>query len=124
MTAKGMAMAHRSGLQRGAILNLRCTSLEATLRRSLGEMTPKQRQDHAKGSEITLSKPTGSLSSAGRWQLVFESLGECLPQPSVPSAVARSPSLRRSRVNAQVVMPDAERKIMANTRARLQQRRS
>ena len=120
-TAQGMVMAERSGLERGAILDLRCTSLEATLRRSLGEMTPKQRQDQAKGYEITLSKPTGSLPVGVDGSL--SSRGACSAPVVGIIGGGTIMKLCRYRTTDHLVMPAAEREIMVNTRARLRQRR-
>ena len=120
--AKGLAMCHTTGIQRGALINLRCRSLEAALQRTIGGLTPTERDKQASGEHVEPKPARGRISvmsdgslSDKRWATAAD-IGTLMG--------GDLSHLQRNRKDLEVPMPPRERKMLDNTLRIAEERRS
>lgn len=120
--AKGHVFARRSGIQRGAKMNFRCTSLEATLRRSVGEHTPAERIASAKGETVEPKAAMGAVSVKADGSLSTSRWAGSVGQVGMLSGGGIT-SVHRNRASTRIAIPDDVAATLRHTRE-VRERRS
>ena len=111
--AKGLAICHATGIQRGALLNFRCSQLEAALQRSIGGLTPTERRKHASGENVEPKPAKGRISVMGDGSLSDKRWATAA---DVGTLMGGSIShLQRNKKDITVEMPPKIKAILDNT---------